>query len=323
MNSLEPKKLALLRILEILKKYSDINHPLTYKEIIKKLICDYGIEIERKAISRNLSLLKEAGYEIVTTAKGSFLEEREFEDSELRMLIDGVLSSKYITPSHSSCLINRLCNLSNEYFRLQIKNVYSVDQWCKTDNQSVFYNIDIINEAIKLDKKVSFDYNKYGKDKKLTISASYTVSPYQLILHNQIYYLMALNEKEVSYFRLDRITNIKITKKNLVKLNTLDGYERGIDYKKIATNPYMYSDKAERIELIVDDILIDAIIDCFGKDISIDSISDKKSKVSLKSSVISMEHYAMQYINYIEVIKPESLRNQIREKILNGLNKYS
>ena len=128
--------------------------------------------------------------------------------------------------------------------------------------------------------------------------------------------------KEVSYFRLDRITNIKITKKNLVKLNTLDGYERGIDYKKIATNPYMYSDKAERIELIVDDILIDAIIDCFGKDISIDSISDKKSKVSLKSSVISMEHYAMQYIDTIEIVKPIELRERIKENLKNGLRRY-
>ena len=325
MNSLEPKKLALLRILEILKKYSDINHPLTHKDIINKLICDYGIEIERKAISRNLSLLKEAGYEIVASGKGSYLEDREFEDSELRMLIDGVLSSKHITPSHSSCLINKLCNLSNEHFRSQIKNVYSVNEWCKTDNQSVFYNIDIINEAIKLDKKVSFDYNKYGKDKKLNVVSSHTVSPYQLIIHNQVYYLIALSEKyeNISYFRLDRITNIKITRKNLVKLNTLEGYERGIDYKEIATKPYMYSDKPERIELVVDDILIDAIIDCFGKDISILNATEGKSKISLKSSVMAMEHYAMQYINHIEVIKPESLRNQIKEKILNGLNKYS
>ena len=118
MNSLESKKLALLRILEILKKYSDENHPMTHQVIINKLINDYGIVIERKAISRNLSLLKEAGYDIESKGKGCYLENREFEDSELRMLIDGVLSSKYITASHSKNLINRLCNLSNVYFRL-------------------------------------------------------------------------------------------------------------------------------------------------------------------------------------------------------------
>ena len=94
MNSLEPKKLALLRILEILKKHSDYKHPLTQEEIANLLERDYGILIERKAISRNLSLLKEAGYDIESGRNGCYLNEREFEDSELRMLIDGVLCSK-------------------------------------------------------------------------------------------------------------------------------------------------------------------------------------------------------------------------------------
>lgn len=325
MNSLEPKKLALLRILEILKKHSDINHPMTHGAISKRLISDYGIEIERKAISRNLSLLKEAGYEINSSKKGCYLENREFEDSELRMLIDGVLSSKYITPSHSSCLIDKLCNMSNVHFRSQVKNACSVNEWCKTENQTVFYSIDIINEAIKLDKKIYFDYNKYGKDKMLFVNSSHTVSPYQLILHNQKYYLIAYSDKcdGVSYFRLDRITNIKLTKEKLVKINSLKGYERGIDYKKIATNPYMYNDSVERIELVVDDVLIDAIIDCFGKDISIGNMGEGKSKISLKTSTASMEQYAMQHIDHIEVIKPEELRKTIKDKIINGLNKYA
>ena len=325
MNSLEPKKLALLRILEILKKYSDKNHPLTQEDIIYRLKNDYGIIIERKAVSRNFSLLREAGYEIISSTKGSYLDSREFEDSEIRSLIDSVLSSKYITASHSNSLIERLSNLSNEHFKSYIKNAYSVNEWGKTDNQEVFYTIDAINEAIMLDKKITFDYNKYGKDKKLHKISSYTVSPYQLILHNQRYFLMAKSEKseDISYFRLDRITNIKIEISPLVRINTIKGYERGIDYREIASKPYMYSDKTERIELVVDDVLIDAIIDCFGKDISIGNLSDGKSKISLKSSVMAMEHYAMQYINHIEVIKPENLRNQIKEKIINGLNKYS
>ena len=105
MNSLEPKKLALLRILQILEKYSDSEHPLTQKEIAKYLEDDYGITIERKAVSRNLTLLKDAGYEIGTAKReGFYLDEttREFTDSELRLLIDGVLSSKYISTRYSA-----------------------------------------------------------------------------------------------------------------------------------------------------------------------------------------------------------------------------
>ena len=110
MDSLEPKKLALIRVLQILKKYSDYDHRLLQEDIAEKLEHDYGIVLERKAISRNVKLLQEVGYAIESDRRtGTYIEEREFEDSELRMLIDGVLSSKYITAKHSKDLIEKLC----------------------------------------------------------------------------------------------------------------------------------------------------------------------------------------------------------------------
>ena len=108
MEGLEAKKLALLRILQILHKYSDIQHPLTQEKIAYYLDSEYGIVIERKAISRNISLLKEAGVDIESRRAGSYLESREFEDSELKLLIDGVLCSQHINPHHSSDLIELL-----------------------------------------------------------------------------------------------------------------------------------------------------------------------------------------------------------------------
>ena len=111
MESFEPKKLALIRIWQILKEYSDYDHPLTQDDIARHLENDYGIVIERKAISRNISLLKEAGIEIESRRAGSYLEERDFEDSELKLLIDGVLCSKHITAKHSTDLIDRLVKI--------------------------------------------------------------------------------------------------------------------------------------------------------------------------------------------------------------------
>ena len=148
MGNFEPKKLALIRIWEILKEHSDSSHPLTQQDIAKHLEDDYGIVIERKAISRNISLLKEAGIEIESGRAGSYLESRDFEDSELRLLIDGILCSKYITAKYSSDLIDRLCSLSNKYFRSHLKNIHSVNDWNKTNNQSVFLNIEMIDYAI-------------------------------------------------------------------------------------------------------------------------------------------------------------------------------
>lgn len=157
MESFEPKKLALIRIWQILKDYSDYDHPLTQEDISKHLENEYGIVIERKAISRNLSLLKEAGIEIESRRAGCYLECRDFEDSELHMLIDGVLSSKYITAKHSKDLIDRLCGLSNIYFRASVRHVHSVNDWSKTDNQALFYNIELIDMAIEQEHQIHFD----------------------------------------------------------------------------------------------------------------------------------------------------------------------
>ena len=188
MEGFEPKKLALIRILQILEKHSDSEHPIKHEKIVELLDSEYGLIIERKAIGRNISLLNEAGFEIETTKKGSYLAERTFEDSELRLLIDGVLSSNFITAKHSKALIEKLCAQSNKYFRPRVKNIYSVNDWNKTENVSVFYTIEIVDEAIERGRQVRFEYNKYGVDKKLHRTSLQTVSPYQMILHNQRYY---------------------------------------------------------------------------------------------------------------------------------------
>lgn len=325
MPSLEPKKLALIRILEILKKHSDYNHPLLQDDIIDYLDKDYGITLERKAVSRNISLLIEAGYQVEVTKRGCYLDEREFEDSELRMLIDGVLSSRYITAKHSKDLIGKLCGMANKYFRSHIRNVYSVNEWSKTDNQALFYNIELIDTAIENNKQLRFDFNKYGTDLKLRRAATHYVSPYQLILHNQRYYLMAKNGfwDNLTYYRLDHITNMTITDKPAEPITVLQDYKSGINYKEIATAlPYMYTDKVETIEFIALKSIIDQIVDWFGKNIKVSDLDDERIIVSLKASPKAMEHWAMQYINCVEIIKPLSLREKIKENIKLAGEKY-
>ena len=326
MDSLEPKKLALIRILQIFKKYSDYDHPLLQEDIAEHLENDYGITLERKAISRNISLLKEAGFEIESTKAGSYLEERKFEDSELRMLIDGVLSSKYITAKHSKDLIEKLCSMSNKYFRSHVKNVYSVNDWSKTDNQALFYNIELIDDSIERRLQIRFDYNKYGTDKKLHKSSTTQVTPYQLILHNQRYYLMSYNEhfKNLTYYRVDHITNMTIAEeKAATPITSLKGFESGINYKVLATSlPYMYTDMVENVEFIAYKGITDQIVDWFGENIRITELDDKHITVSLKASPNAMEHWAMQYINYVEITKPDTLREKIKENLKAAEEKY-
>ncbi|MBQ1474876.1 MAG: WYL domain-containing transcriptional regulator [Ruminococcus sp.] len=325
MESFEPKKLALIRIWQILKEYSDYKHPMTQEDIARHLEDDYGIVIERKAISRNISLLKEAGIEIESVRAGSYLDYREFEDAELRMLIDGVLSSKYITAARSKDLIERICGLSNKYFKASLKNIHSVNDWSKTDNTTVFFNIEMINRAIERRKQLQYDYNKYGIDKKLHIASHQRVSPYQMILHNQRYYLMARDERwgDMVFHRLDHITDISISDEKATPIKNVKGYENGISYKDIAAMPYLYTDTPEQVIFLADAQIIDQIIDWFGTGVKITKADDEsKVRVSVKASPMAMEYWALQYVHYVEVIQPESLRGQIRDALEEGLKKY-
>lgn len=328
MESFEPKKLALIRIWQILHKYSDYDHPLTQDDIAEHLSNDYGIVIERKAISRNISLLKEAGCDIESRRAGTYISTREFEDSELKLLIDGVLQSKYITAKHSADLIEKLSGLSNKYFRSHIRNVYSVNDWSKSENSSLFYNIEIIDAAIEDGKQIQYEYNKFDVDGKLQKSSFQRLSPYHLILHNQRYYIMGYSDywKHIVFHRVDRITKIKVYDKPLTPLTSVPGYENGIDYKQIATTmPYMYTDKPERIEFVAEEAIIDQIFDWFGKSVTLSKIPDMdgKIKVSIFASPNAMEHWAMQYLNHVEITAPKHLRDRIKEALTQGLVKYN
>lgn len=336
-NSLEAKKLLIVRIMQILEYYSDVNHPLTQEDIINKLYEDYGIEAERKAIGRNIALLqdmferesmKKTATAIVIESdkrKGTFLGKRLFEDSELRLLIDGVLASKHISEKYSKDLIEKLSSLSNKYFKSNVKHVYSVKDWDKTENKALFWNIEVIDEAIDKSRQITFDYNKYGADKKLHKTSSHTASPYQLVLHNQHYYLVFFNErwKKVCHFRLDKITKIDITDEPMTPLRSIKGYENGLDYKKYATSlPYMFTDETERITFVCDECVIDQVVDWFGKNINVRAIGDKKYEVIVSASSNAMEYWAMQYLNYVEIKTPAELRARIKNNLQKAEEKY-
>lgn len=328
----EGRKVALLRVLQILETYSDIEHPLTHEDIAKYLDKDFDIEVDRKFVAKQITLLHEV-YDVLSSPiviisdkrKGTYIEQRMFEDSELRLLIDGVLSSRHITAKHSKDLIEKLCRQSNRYFRPRVKNICSVNEWNKTENVSVFLNIELIDEAIERGKQIRFEYNKYGEDKKLHKTSHPRVSPYQLILHNQRYYLMARHERfeQMKFYRVERIANVEIVEdKPLTNIRDVAGYESGIDYHKIASGlPYMFADKQEYIEMLVDESALDQVIDWFGMDVKIEKEGDRY-RVSLLASPSAMEYWALQYLKSVEVIEPKSLRERIKKTLADGVKQY-
>ena len=190
--------------------------------------------------------------------------------------------------------------------------------------QCALFSIEVIDTAIEEGKQIAFHYNKYGADKKLHKTSEQRVSPYQLILHNQRYYLVSCNEKHknLGHYRLDRITEIRLLDEPATPLKSLPGHEFGIDYHDYATSlPYMYADKPEVVDFLADETVVDQIVDWFGDNARIARQGDKLH-VTVKASPLAMEYWAMQYLNHVEVLSPASLRTRIRENLQRGLGKY-
>lgn len=325
MDNLEPKKLALLRILQILEDETDKEHPYTQAQIIKRLAEKYDITVERKAVGRNLSLLKEAGFGIESTKAGSFFDDRTFEQSELRLLVDSILCSRYINKKHSEDLIEKIVALGGKNFKSHVKHIYSVGKWSKSDNIEFFYNIEIADEAIEKAKQITFHYNKFDETARLKKTYRQIVSPYQMILHNQRYYLMAYNEywKNMAFYRMDKITDVEILDKPQTPIKSVPGYKNGIDYKDLATSrPYLYADKAEKIVVACDKALMDDVVDWFGNGVSIRKGNEGQIVVTLYASKDAMLYWALQYGRRAKVLEPEDLVQKIKQTLEDVLKSY-
>ena len=152
------------------------------------------------------------------------------------------------------------------------------------------------------------------------------VSPYQMIVHNQRYYLMCYEEywQHISFLRLDKITNVQILEQPLTPIRSLKGYENGINYKELTqSRPYMYADKPERITLTCPEWFFDEIVDWFGLDVQVQKNDDGNITVTLTASCKAMEYWALQYGAYAKVLHPQHLCESIKEKIAIMAQKYS
>lgn len=215
----ETKKLALLRIKEILEKKTDKEHCLTQAEIVDLLEKDYHISMERKAVGRNIELLREADYYIETgeNGKGVYYDSRVFDDSELRLLIDTIRFSKFIPAKQAESLTKKLMGLSNQYFTAAgLKHIQRFDQdTTRSDNKQLFLNIEVIGQAIDNKKKISFDLYRYQADMKVHKDGHEEVVPVQMILGEQKYYLLGISGRSnredypLTLHRIDEIRNVK------------------------------------------------------------------------------------------------------------------
>lgn len=321
------RKLYILYLLEILQKYTDKDHPLTQKKIAEIMEREYGEVCERKAVMRNLDNLRDMGYDVVhLSRKGYYLGERDFEESELRLLIDSVLASRHIPAGQARRLTDKLISQSSIHFKKQMHHVHNIERMEHEDETDLFYTIEQISRAIEEKKKVSFFYNKYGADKKLhhTTPMKQMVNPYQIVVANGRYYLIGNVDKysNVTHFRIEKITETEIMEDRAKPQQEVDELKNGLDLPThMAEHMYMFSGKSSWITLKVEKWGINDVIDWLGKDID---ITDKEGYfvVRFKANEQAIGYWAVQFGSSVEVLEPESLRNQVREIVEKIYEKY-
>lgn len=320
------KKMLNMLILDILKEYSDENHKLTQQEIMRLLKSNYDMTCDRKSVRNNVDYLKELGYEISTDG-GYYLITREFDDAELRMLIDSVLFSKTLTQKQAKSLIDKLSSLGNRYFNSKSTYICNLPELHHADNKQLMYALDSINEAISEKRKISFMYNSYGTDLKLhpRREEMYVINPYQIVANNGFFYLIGNYDKydNVSHYRLDKMTCVKVLEEKVKPKNQVEEFKNGYNLPKhMAEHIYMFSGASIHVKFLVEEDLIGDVIDWFGKDFQILENKDGMLKVSVRCNENAMFFWALQYGPYVEVVEPQGLRNRLSEEIKKMSCKY-
>lgn len=333
-----------MNILDILRKYTDEEHRLSQREIMEILESEYDMKAERKSVKRNLINLIDWGYNIeysesVRVNKNGEEEilytdwylERDFSDAELHLLIDSLLFSKHIPYSQCKELIEKIEGLSNLYFKSRVKYIRKMPINA-SDNKQLFFTIEQLDKAISKGRQVSFYYNEYKTDKKMHPRNNskgeireYIVNPYQIAATNGRYYLICNYDKydNVSNYRLDRITNIKVLDTLVKPMKQIKGLENGLNLPKhMAEHLYMFSGESIPVVFRAKKYLVNEIIDWFGKDIRFEDETENAVTVRVTVNLEAMRKWALQYAMHVRVLGPEKLVKLVKEDITKAAEMY-
>ena len=262
------QKLKLLYLLKIFLEYSDEEHPLTVADIIEHL-SGYDIAAERKSIYSDIELLREYGVDIETVKSKSFgyyVASREFELPELKLLVDAVQSSKFITKKKSSELIGKIEGFASRYQAKNLERQVFVANRIKTMNESIYYTVDYIHSAISSDSKISFKYFEWTAKKEKILKHGgkpYCISPWALTWDDENYYLVAYDSQAqiIKHYRVDKITDITILDERREGAESFSEFDMAIYSKSVFG---MFGGKAEYVTLSCHESLAGVVIDRFG-----------------------------------------------------------
>ena len=322
---LSHQKLKLLYLMKILLEQTDEEHSITVPKMITEL-SKLGISAERKSIYDDLEYLKLFGLDICMQKSRTtdyFIASRDFELPELKLLVDSVQSSKFITYKKSLELISKIEKLTSKYNAKQLQRQVFVTNRVKTVNERIYYNVDKIHEAIAEDKQITFKYFDIDVNKKKVYRKEgniYTESPVSLTWDDENYYLITYKDKYDSYvhYRVDKMENIEITENDRVLS------EAPFDLSAYAKTKFqMFGGEETEVSIQFENELVGVVYDRFGVNVPIIKTDETHFICNVKVAV--SPHFLSWIISFgsrAKILSPDFVKEQLYELLLEVQKQY-
>ena len=324
------QKFKFTYLMKIMQEKTDDEHSLTMPQIMEELE-RYDVTAERKSIYADFQdMTDKFGVEIIKEQIGRetyyHVGAREFELAEVKLLIDAIQSSKFITQTKSRELITKIKSFVSEHQAKQLQRQVYINDRVKTMNESVYYNVDDIHTAINQDKKIRFKYYKWDINKKLVPRHNgdwFVVSPWALTWDDENYYLVAFDDLDhrVKHYRVDKMMRISIEKEKRDGKEAFKNFDMA-EYSKATFG--MYQGQKTKVKIRLANYMCGVFIDRFGKDITFRPVDNEHSELHVDVNV------SPQFFGWIfslgkdvKVVGPEEVVEELRaktEEFLENLN---
>ncbi len=322
------QKLKIVYLMKILLEETDETHAISLTEIIKKLAA-YDVSAERKSIYSDMESLRLYGVDVIGVQKDRtyyyYIGNRQFELAELKFLVDSVQSAKFLTTKKSNELIKKIEGLASRYEAGKLQRQVYVTERVKTMNESIYYSVDAIHDAIAANRQIRFQYFQWNVEKKMELrhdGAYYQVSPWLLTCDAENYYLVAYDEADdkIKHFRVDKMLRIdsveeKRRGKELFKRENMARYSE----KRFG----MFGGREEHVKIRCKNQLAGVIIDRFGKEVSMRREDDEHFLMTANVEVSrQFLHWIMALGDGATIIGPESVVADVHAEITRLQGQY-
>lgn len=321
------QKLKLLYLLRFLMQYSDEEHPLTTAQLIAEL-AENGISAERKSIYADIEALRTFGIDIIQTKGrngGYYIGERDFELPELKLLVDSVQSSKFITQEKTYKLIRKIENLAGVYDGQLLQRQVYVTNRVKSMNESIYYAVDVVSDAINQNRKIRYRYFEYTVEKERRYrhgGAFYEVSPFALIWDDENYYMLAWDSEaeKMKHYRVDKMSGVSLTDETREGTEIFEKTDMSAYTKSVFG---MFGGEEQKVKIRFANHLVGAVLDRFGRDTIV--IKDGAEHFTVTVSVVVSGQFlawVFAFGDEAEIISPENVRNEMKTYAETVIEKY-